>query len=268
MALCEALRSGHIEATLNDRQRSLVSQGLDKINSYLSHDPRTLTDNLITSTDLAMFVIEVGPGFAYAIRGKQLLQQTSNATRGGGIAASLSDYVVKDGLADKFIGDVSTLTAALRKIEGQGSTWLRKIADRFDEAPQSVYFCSDGEFDRYYLRINGAPPRTGERVNGFFKDGAIYLRRSSGNQILRVFVHEATHALDMGVGGLFTRVGSKWKAKDLNNMTAQEEFKREIRVFRAERFVDGIPHFLTRRASLTIFLTSIEARCWENFHNA
>ena len=85
-------------------------------------------------------------------------------------------------------------------------------------------------------------------MKGFFKNGAIYLRESRGDQILRDFVHEATHALDMGVNGLFTRAGSKWKAKDLDNMTAQEEFNREIRAFRAERLLDGIPTFPTRKA--------------------
>ncbi|MCE3019026.1 MAG: hypothetical protein LW870_24565, partial [Pirellula sp.] len=45
-----------IEAAINDRQRSLLTQGLDQITGYISNDPRTLTDNLVVSTDLAMFV--------------------------------------------------------------------------------------------------------------------------------------------------------------------------------------------------------------------
>ncbi|MCE3016622.1 MAG: hypothetical protein ACK56W_17235, partial [Pirellula sp.] len=72
-----------IEAAINDRQRSLLTQGLDQITGYISNDPRTLTDNLVVSTDLAMFVVEVSAGFGYVIRGKQVLQQTDNASRGG-----------------------------------------------------------------------------------------------------------------------------------------------------------------------------------------
>ncbi|MFN9416992.1 MAG: hypothetical protein ACK578_05785, partial [Pirellula sp.] len=38
-----------IEAAINDRQRSLLTQGLDQITGYISNDPRTLTDNLVVS---------------------------------------------------------------------------------------------------------------------------------------------------------------------------------------------------------------------------
>jgi len=236
-----------IEAAINDRQRSLLTQGLDQITGYISNDPRTLTDNLVVSTDLAMFVVEVSAGFGYVIRGKQVLQQTDNASRGSSVAASISEHVVKDGLADKFTGDVFTLTNALRKIEGRGSAWLRKIADKFDANPTAVSILDDSQFEETYILRNGRAPDFGERINGFFKDGHVYLRESSGHQILRIFVHEGTHAVDMGVGGLFVRAGSKWKAKDIGNMTYQAVYKRELRAFRAERLVDGIPHFPTRQ---------------------
>ena len=72
-----------IEAAINDRQRSLLTQGLDQITGYISNDPKTLTDDLVVSTDLARFVVEVSAGFGYVIRGKQVLQQTDNASRGG-----------------------------------------------------------------------------------------------------------------------------------------------------------------------------------------
>jgi hypothetical protein len=90
------------------------------------------------------------------------------------------------------------------------------------------------------------PPELGEKVNGFYNGGGVYLRESRGNQILIDFVHEGTHALDHSMGGIFFEKTSKWYAKDWRNLTPQQVYKREIRAYRAEKLLDGIPHFDSR----------------------
>jgi hypothetical protein len=250
------IRAGDdIEATLNDRQRTLVSQGLDKINSYLSHDPRTLTDNLITSTDLAMFVIEVGPGFAYLIRGKQLLQQTSNSSRGGGIAASVSKHVDGGGV---YRGELEELVSGLRRIESaldgkKGTTWLRKIANEAEDTEGIINIIDDtttaglDEFNRAAIRAGGKPNQTAFTTD----DGIIYLRRSRGNSILVDFAHEMTHRIDHRAGGIFKQKGSTWYAEKLKNLDNEQLFRSEFRAFRVgnivANYIDGQPRFATRK---------------------
>ncbi len=235
-----------IEATLNDRQRSLVSQGLDNINSYLSNDPRNLTDNQILSADLAMMIVEIGPGFAYAIRGKQVLQQTSNASRGGGFAASIADNIDESG---EYVGEVEDLIAAIRNIEnnGPGGTWLRKIADHIEETGL-CFLESDLAFDTRLIS-RGIDPDEIKTIQGITMDGGvIYLRRSRGENILRNFVHEGTHAIDLRTGvGIFRKEGSKWYAKDIDSMTGEQIFLREFRAYRNENFLGGTPRFQTKQ---------------------
>lgn len=234
-----------IEATLNDRQRSLVSQSLDQINSYLSNDPRTLTHNQILSADLVMFVVEVKPGFSYIIRGKQLLQQTSNATRvlhSGAASVAIRQHV--DEVGD-YVGGVEELTKSLRKVEGQGSTELRKIADRFDALPHMVTFHDTPEKMRAILRARdySVPDKAAAFTD---KANQIHLCRSRGSSILRDFAHEGQHAVDFGVNGIFTKKGTRWYAKDIGSMTPEQVFRRELRGYRTAAWVDGVPEFATR----------------------
>ena len=188
-----------------------------------------------------MIVVEVGPGFVYAIRGKQVLQQTENAIRTGGIAASISDKISDGG---KYIGEVEDLTAALRKSEGKGSTWLRKIADRFDASPASVNLIAEDDVYEAIAIANRVPRRS----DAFITDGGtMYLRRSRGADILRDFAHEGTHALDIARGGMFKTVGSEWYAERLASMSPEQIFKREFRAYRIGDLVGDKPRFTSRK---------------------
>jgi hypothetical protein len=232
-----------IEAAVNDRERSLLTQGLDQINGYISNDPKTLTNNLVVSTDLAMFVVEVSAGFGYVIRGKQVLQQTDNALRGGHVgAASISDKV---DITGDFWGDVEDLTKALRNVNGQGSTELRRIADRFDALPNTVIFHDTPKKMLAYLRSRNYSVDDSAKA---FTDiaNSIHLCRSRGSSILRDFAHEGQHAVDFGVNGIFTKKGTRWYAKDIGSMTPEQVFRREMRGYRTAAWVDGVSHFATR----------------------
>jgi hypothetical protein len=57
--------------------RSLLESALDNtISKFLAQDAPELTNNLLTSIDIATFVVEVGPGFVSVIRGKRVFTQT------------------------------------------------------------------------------------------------------------------------------------------------------------------------------------------------
>jgi len=168
-------------------------------------------------------VIDVG------VDGGRVIARVSNAPKG--TAASISHLVS----GSEFTGGVADLTAALRQVQGHGSSWLRRMSDRFDAMPDSVHLLDDPAFAE-------AAARHGVRsAAGFYNGGAIFLKRSRGDMILRDFVHEGTHAMDFGVGGVFSKVGGKHYAPSIRAMTPLQTFKLELRAFRAERLVDGVP---------------------------
>ena len=204
------------------------------------------------------FLVEVSAGFGYVIRGKQVLQQTDNASRGSGIAASVSDHVDDSG---KYIGELAELVAGIRKIEAtldgkKGTTWLRKIADEGDklEGTDKVLIFDDltdagaNGFSEAARRAGGDPKAKAFMNN----DGIIHLRRSRGNNILVDFSHEMQHSFDLRGGGLFKQVGSRWYVESLNSrhLNNDKVFRTEFRAYRVGNVVanaiDGSPRFANR----------------------
>ena len=64
-------------AFLPEGDPSLLTQGVTQAASLFFSDPSTAANNLITSIDIATFIVEVRPGFNYIVRGKRVFDISS-----------------------------------------------------------------------------------------------------------------------------------------------------------------------------------------------
>jgi len=131
---------------------------------------------------------------------------------------------------------------------------LRKIADEAESVEGIVNIVDDltdaglDTFESAARRYGGDPKARAFLTN----DGSVYLRRSSGKDILVDFAHEMTHRIDHKEGaGIFKKIGSDWYSKSLDVLDEKQLFRSEFRAYRVGNIVanhiDGSPRFATRK---------------------
>ena len=111
-------------------------------------------------------------------------------------------------------------------LHNRESRWLKKIANRFELAPELVRLLDDVDYDQLAKLYRAA------ESNGFYRGAVVYLRRSAGNDIYKILAHEGTHALDFAPQGLFGRRGLTY-----DTLSPPQRFVAETRAFRSERLV-------------------------------